>query len=92
MTLQEKYKKEGIFEESPFLTLHPVVKESIRNAVEHARAANPDIEIGICGEHGADPASITYINSLGFKYTSCAPFSVAGARVVAAQNEFKQAA
>ena len=87
-----EYIEMGLFDDDPFVTLHPAVKNTIQKAVEEARASNPDIEIGICGEHGADPASIKFFNETGFKYVSVNPFSVASSWLGAAQAALEQAA
>jgi pyruvate, orthophosphate dikinase len=57
----------------------------VRIAVEKGRAARPDIKLGICGEHGGDPASIAFFNEVGLDYVSCSPFRVPVARLAAAQ-------
>ena len=54
-------------------------------AVERGRAARPGLEVGICGEHGGDPASIRFFHAAGLDYVSCSPFRVPIARVAAAQ-------
>ena len=54
-------------------------------AVEKGRAARPDIELGICGEHGGDPESIAFFHQVGLDYVSCSPFRVPVARLAAAQ-------
>jgi pyruvate,orthophosphate dikinase len=51
---------------------------------------NPDIHLGVCGEHGGDPASIEFFNSCGLDYVSCSPFRVPVARLAAAQAAVKQ--
>jgi len=53
----------------------------VRTAVEHARKLNPEFKLGICGEHGGDPRSIHFFNSLGINYVSCSPFRVPIARL-----------
>ena len=54
-------------------------------AVENGRKANPNLEVGICGEHGGDPDSIEFCNMVGLNYVSCSPFRVPVARLAAAQ-------
>ncbi len=54
-------------------------------AVKEGRAANPKLEVGICGEHGGDPESIRFFNQAGLDYVSCSPFRVPIARLAAAQ-------
>lgn len=81
-----EYVKEGIFTVDPFETLDTVgVGELIRIAVERGRATRPDISIGICGEHGGDPKSIAFVESVGLDYVSCSPLRVPIARLAAAQ-------
>jgi pyruvate,orthophosphate dikinase len=54
-------------------------------AVSKGRSVRPDIELGVCGEHGGDPASITFFHQAGLDYVSCSPFRVPIARLAAAQ-------
>jgi pyruvate,orthophosphate dikinase len=54
-------------------------------AVDDARAVNPGLKIGVCGEHGGDPASIRFFHEAGLEYVSCSPFRVPVARLAAAQ-------
>jgi pyruvate,orthophosphate dikinase len=56
----------------------------MRIAVEKGRSTRPDIKLGICGEHGGDPDSITFCHKLGLNYVSCSPFRVPIARLAAA--------
>ena len=77
---------DGIVERSPFATIDEQgVGELVRIAVERGRAARPGLEVGICGEHGGDPASIRFFHAAGLDYVSCSPFRVPIARVAAAQ-------
>jgi pyruvate,orthophosphate dikinase len=81
-----QYVDMGIVERSPFATIdQPGVGELVRIAVERGRAARPGLEVGICGEHGGDAASIRFFHSAGLDYVSCSPFRVPIARVAAAQ-------
>jgi pyruvate, orthophosphate dikinase len=61
------------------------VGELIRIATERGRARKPTLKVGICGEHGGDPASIDFFARLGLNYVSCSPFRVPVARLAAAQ-------
>ena len=61
------------------------VGELIQIAAERGRATRPDIKLGICGEHGGDPASIAFCEEVGLDYVSCSPFRVPIARLAAAQ-------
>jgi len=80
------YLDHGILESDPFATLDQSgVGELITIAVERGRAANPDLHVGICGEHGGDPASIEFCERAGLDYVSCSPFRVPVARLAAAQ-------
>jgi pyruvate, orthophosphate dikinase len=82
------YQKAGIFEHDPFVSLDATgVGELIRIATERGRATRPDIKLGICGEHGGDPASIHFCRELGLDYVSCSPYRVPIARLAAAQAE-----
>jgi pyruvate,orthophosphate dikinase len=80
------YQKLGIFERDPFVTLDATgVGELVRLAAERGRAARPELKLGICGEHGGDPASIRFCQSVGLDYVSCSPYRVPIARLAAAQ-------
>ena len=80
------YLEKGIFERDPFVTLDQEgVGDLIRIAAERGRAARPDVKLGICGEHGGDPASIDFCEKIGLDYVSCSPFRVPIARLAAAQ-------
>jgi len=80
------YLEHGILPSDPFATLDTVgVGELMRLAVERACAENPHLRIGICGEHGGDPASIAFCEELGLDYVSCSPFRLPVARLAAAQ-------
>ncbi len=71
---------------NPFQTLdRDGVGQLVRMAAENGRAANPDLELGICGEHGGDPDSIEFCHMVGLDYVSCSPFRVPVARLAAAQ-------
>ncbi|WP_421931961.1 pyruvate, phosphate dikinase [Phenylobacterium sp.] len=80
------YIDKGIFEKDPFVSLDQEgVGDLIRIAVERGRKTRPDIKLGICGEHGGDPASIEFCEKVGLDYVSCSPFRVPIARLAAAQ-------
>ena len=80
------YQRLGILDHDPFVTLDPEgVGELVRIAAERGRAARPDLKLGICGEHGGDPASIRFCQSVGLDYVSCSPYRVPIARLAAAQ-------
>jgi pyruvate,orthophosphate dikinase len=87
------YVERKILPENPFQSLDRAgVGALMRVAVEKGRAARPDLEIGICGEHGGDPASIAFCEELGLDYVSCSPFRVPVARLAAAQAALTSAA
>jgi pyruvate,orthophosphate dikinase len=80
------YLDERILETNPFETLdRDGVGELMRLAVERARGVKADIKLGICGEHGGDPASVAFCHELGLDYVSCSPYRVPLARLAAAQ-------
>jgi pyruvate,orthophosphate dikinase len=80
------YIEKGIFEKDPFVSIDvDGVGDLIRIAAERGRAARPDVKIGICGEHGGDPASIAFCETVGLDYVSCSPYRVPIARLAAAQ-------
>jgi len=81
-----EYQRQNIFAHDPFATLDPEgVGELIAIAAERGRRARPEIKLGICGEHGGDPASIQFCESVGLDYVSCSPYRVPIARLAAAQ-------
>ncbi len=80
------YKEHGVIKTDPFEVLDQVgVGQLVRMGVEKGRAANPDLKVGICGEHGGEPSSVIFCAKLGMNYVSCSPFRVPIARVAAAQ-------
>ena len=80
------YVAQGIMEKDPFVTLdQDGVGDLIKIAVERGKATRPDIKLGICGEHGGDPASIRFCHMAGLNYVSCSPYRVPIARLAAAQ-------
>jgi pyruvate,orthophosphate dikinase len=80
------YQRLGIFEHDPFVSLDVSgVGELVRIAAERGRAARPGLKLGICGEHGGDPASIAFCHAVGLDYVSCSPYRVPIARLAAAQ-------
>jgi pyruvate,orthophosphate dikinase len=80
------YLDKGIFEKDPFVSLdQDGVGDLIRIAAERGRRVRPDIKMGICGEHGGDPASIAFCETVGLDYVSCSPYRVPIARLAAAQ-------
>jgi pyruvate,orthophosphate dikinase len=82
------YQKAGIFERDPFVSIDVEgVGEMVRIAAERGRTARPGIKLGICGEHGGDPASIKFCREVGLDYVSCSPYRVPIARLAAAHAE-----
>jgi len=82
----QAYMDKGIFETDPFVRLdQDGVGDLIRIAAERGGAARPDIKMGICGEHGGDPSSIAFCETVGLDYVSCSPYRVPIARLAAAQ-------
>ena len=80
------YIEKGIFEKDPFVSLDQEgVGDLIRIAAERGRAKRPDVKLGICGEHGGDPASIEFCEKIGLDYVSCSPYRVPIAKLAAAQ-------
>ncbi|OIP89582.1 MAG: pyruvate, phosphate dikinase [Syntrophaceae bacterium CG2_30_49_12] len=86
-----EYVTRGILPQNPFQTIdQDGVGELMKMAVAGGRAARPDLEVGICGEHGGDPASIEFCHLIGQDYVSCSPFRVPIARLAAAQAALKE--
>jgi pyruvate,orthophosphate dikinase len=86
------YIKKNILPEDPFQSVDQTgIGELIRIGIEKGRKTNPELEIGICGEHGGDPRSIHFCHSVNMNYVSCSPFRVPIARLAAAQATLTQA-
>jgi pyruvate, orthophosphate dikinase len=80
------YLEDGVLEHNPFETLDQSgVGDLMRIAIERGRATKEDLKLGICGEHGGDPASVAFCHGLGLDYVSCSPYRVPLARLAAAQ-------
>jgi pyruvate,orthophosphate dikinase len=87
------YHELEIVTKNPFATIDVSgVGQLVAMAVTKGRAARPGIKLGICGEHGGDPASIAFFESVGLDYVSCSPYRVPVARLAAAQAALKQKA
>ncbi len=81
-----KYMEEGILAKDPFVSIDvDGVGALVRLAAEKGRQARPGLKLGICGEHGGDPASIAFFEQVGLDYVSCSPYRVPVARLAAAQ-------
>lgn len=85
------YEEKGIYEKDPFVTIdQDGVGELIKLAAERGRKTRPGIKLGICGEHGGDPASVTFCHDAGLDYVSCSPYRVPIARLAAAHAALKE--
>jgi pyruvate,orthophosphate dikinase len=81
-----EYRERDIIPNDPFQTIdRDGVGGLMRIAVERGKSTRPDIKLGICGEHGGDPASVMFCHEIGLNYVSCSPFRVPIARLAAAQ-------
>ncbi|MCJ7710900.1 MAG: PEP-utilizing enzyme, partial [Chloroflexi bacterium] len=87
-----KYVEDGILPVNPFQTLDDVIADEMQMAVDRGRSTRPNLKVGICGEHGGDPASIHKCEKVGLNYVSCSPFRVPVARLAAAQAAMTNAA
>jgi pyruvate,orthophosphate dikinase len=88
----DEYLRLGILERDPFVTLDQEgVGELLKIARERGRKARPGLKLGICGEHGGDPDSVKFCDTIGLDYVSCSPYRVPIARLAAAQAAIKQA-
>jgi pyruvate,orthophosphate dikinase len=84
--MMTRYLDEGLLPRNPFETIdHRGVGDLVRMGVERGRAANPELKVGVCGEHGGDPESISFFSEVGLDYVSCSPFRVPVARLAVAQ-------
>jgi pyruvate, orthophosphate dikinase len=85
-----RYLEDGVLERNPFETLDQRgVGALMEIAVEKGRSVKPEIKLGICGEHGGEPASVAFCHRLGLDYVSCSPYRVPLARLAAAQAALK---
>ena len=85
------YYEAKIFENDPFAKLDRIgVGKLMKMAIALGKEANPNLHIGICGEHGGDPSSVEFCNEIGLDYVSCSPFRVPIARLAAAQAAIKE--
>ncbi len=83
-----RYLEDGILPFDPFARLDPDgVGRLVRLACEEGRAARPDLHLGICGEHGGEPASVAFFDEVGLDYVSCSPYRVPIARLAAARSQ-----
>jgi pyruvate,orthophosphate dikinase len=86
-----QFVERGILPENPFQTLdREGVGQAMETAVKRGRAARPDLEIGICGEHGGDPKSVEFCHEIGLNYVSCSPYRVPVARLAAGQAALRE--
>jgi len=84
------YVEKGVFAGDPFVSIDQSgVGELVKIGTERGRAVRPKLKIGICGEHGGDPASVSFCDEVGLDYVSCSPFRVPIARLAAAQAALK---
>jgi pyruvate,orthophosphate dikinase len=85
------YQEQGILEKDPFVSLDAAgVGQLVEIGVQKGRAAKPGLKIGVCGEHGGDPASIRFFHGAGLDYVSCSPYRVPIARLAAAQAQLEK--
>ncbi|OLS02735.1 pyruvate, phosphate dikinase [Tissierella creatinophila] len=85
-TFLSDYEEKGIFESSPFEKIdRDGIGELMKIAIKLGKEANPDIKLGICGEHGGEPSSVEFCHMLGLDYVSCSPFRIPIAKLAAAQ-------
>ncbi len=86
------YNEFDLLENNPFQILGEQVKELIRLAAERGRLTRPDIVMGLCGEHGAEPANIPFAKEIGLNYVSCSPYGIPIAKLAIAQLNLQQKA
>ena len=87
----DSYYQNKIYESDPFARLDQTgVGQLVKMAAEKGRATRPNIKLGICGEHGGDPASVEFCHNVGLNYVSCSPFRVPIARLAAAQAKLNE--
>jgi pyruvate,orthophosphate dikinase len=85
------YEERGIYEKDPFVSIdRQGVGELVRMGCERGRSVKPKLKLGVCGEHGGDPASISFFEEAGLDYVSCSPYRVPVARLAAAHAALKK--
>jgi pyruvate,orthophosphate dikinase len=85
------YEERGIYEKDPFVSIdREGVGELVRMGCERGRGVKPKLKLGICGEHGGDPVSISFFEEAGLDYVSCSPYRVPVARLAAAHAALKK--
>ena len=85
-TIIEDYMAKGIMAEDPFQTLDQTgVGQLVEIGTKKGRSTRPRLKVGICGEHGGDPASVSFCHKIGLNYVSCSPYRVPIARLAAAR-------
>ncbi len=85
------YVEKGVYEKDPFVSIDKEgVGELVRIGVQRGRDARPKLKLGVCGEHGGDPASVYFFDEVGLDYVSCSPFRVPVARLAAAHAVLKK--
>ncbi len=85
------YIEKGILKNDPFQILDQEgVGQLVKMGVDKGRSVDPELKIGICGEHGGEPSSVMFCDSVGMDYVSCSPFRVPIARVAAAQANIRK--
>ena len=86
------YEEKGIYEKDPFVSIdRDGVGELVRIGCTRGRTARPRLKLGVCGEHGGDPASIFFFEEVGLDYVSASPFRVPVARLAAAHAVLRKA-
>jgi pyruvate,orthophosphate dikinase len=84
------YLEKGILANNPFAAIDQTgVGKLMKMAVNDGRSTRPDLEVGICGEHGGEPSSVEFCHRIGLNYVSCSPFRIPVARLAAAQAQIK---
>jgi len=84
------YNEFDLLEENPFKVLGEQVKEMIAIAADRGRLTRPDLVMGLCGEHGAEPENIAFVREAGLNYTSCSPFGIPIAKLAVAQMNLSE--
>ena len=86
------YNEFDLLERNPFKYLNGPVKELVSIAAERGRLVRPDMSMGLCGEHGAEPENIEFCMNLGLNYVSCSPYGIPIAKLAVAQKNLKDKA
>ncbi|MDC7223970.1 MAG: pyruvate, phosphate dikinase, partial [Spirochaetales bacterium] len=84
------YNEFDLLAKNPFTSLNPAVRELIALASQRGRLIRPDLKLGLCGEHGAEPENVEFFKEVGLNYVSCSPYGIPIAKLAIARSNLKK--